>query len=111
MAKKQMKTSSGEGNSNIAAALAYLLGFISGIIVYLLKKDDAFARFHAVQSIVWFILIWAVNFILGVTVVGIILIPVVGLVALVSWLVLMYKALKGERYKLPYVGAWAEQYA
>lgn len=110
MAKKQMKTSSG-GNSNIVAALAYLLGFISGIIVYLLKKDDSFARFHAVQSIIWFILIWAVNFILGVTVIGIILIPLVGLIALVSWLVLMYKALKGDRYKLPYVGNWAEQYA
>ncbi len=108
-----MARSSGKGskNSNIIAALAYLLGIISGIVVYLVKKDDSFARFHAVQSIFFSLSIVVINIVLGITVIGAILIPIVGLVALILWLVLMYKALMGERYHLPVIGEWAEKYA
>jgi len=39
---------------NVAAALSYALGFVSGIAVYVLEDDDRFVRFHAAQSIVVF---------------------------------------------------------
>src|SRR5271165_4059299 len=40
---------------NVAAALAYLLGFITGIIFLVLDpyKNDRFVRFHAMQSILF----------------------------------------------------------
>jgi uncharacterized membrane protein len=44
---------SGTGlEENVAAALAYVLGFVSGIVMYLLEPDNPTVRFHAVQSIV-----------------------------------------------------------
>ena len=36
---------------NIVAALSYVLGFITGIVILLVEKDDKFIRFHAMQSI------------------------------------------------------------
>jgi len=44
---------SGTGlEENVAAALAYVLGFVSGLVMYLLEPDNRTVRFHAVQSIV-----------------------------------------------------------
>ena len=37
------------------AVLAYLLGFISGIIVLLLEKESSFVKFHAMQSTMAFV--------------------------------------------------------
>ena len=39
---------------NIVALLAYVLGWVSGLIVILIEKEDEFVRFHAMQSIVTF---------------------------------------------------------
>jgi uncharacterized membrane protein len=48
-------TTTGIGlDQNVAGALAYLFGFITGVIVYFLERDNAFVRFHAAQSIVLF---------------------------------------------------------
>src|SRR3974390_3089927 len=51
--------------SNIAAVLAYVLGFITGIVFLVLEpyKHDSFVRFHAFQSIfvsAVFIVFWIV---------------------------------------------------
>jgi uncharacterized membrane protein len=40
---------------------------------------------------------------------GWVLMPLVGLVALIVWILLMVKAYKGEYYKLPVIGDMAEQ--
>src|SRR6185312_9912505 len=42
-------------SSNVAAALSYVLGFITGIIFLVLEpyKHDRFVRFHAMQSILF----------------------------------------------------------
>ncbi len=91
-------------NDNIMAALAYLLGSISGIIIYLIEKDkpdkSRFVMFHAVQAIilglVWFILSY---------------VPVIGqLVIFITWVLMMYKAYSGEEYHLPVIGEYAEKY-
>jgi len=44
--------------SNIAAALAYVLGLVTGIIFLVLEpyKRDRFVRFHAMQSIFFVLL-------------------------------------------------------
>lgn len=38
-------------DENVVGALSYVFGFVSGLIVYLLERDNPFARFHAAQSI------------------------------------------------------------
>lgn len=91
-------------NDNIMAALAYLLGFVSGIIIYLIEKDkpdkSRFVMFHAVQAIflgvIWFIIAF---------------VPLIGqLVIFITWVVMMYKAYTGEEYHLPVIGDYAKKY-
>ena len=92
------------------AALSYVAGAVSGVIVLLVEKHDRFVRFHAMQSIVTFI---------GVLVAQILLrnLPVLGgwlsraflIGVFLLWGWLMYQAFMGRRYKLPYVGDFAEQ--
>ena len=40
---------------NLAAALAYLLGFLTGILFLVIEKDSKFVRFHALQSTMVFL--------------------------------------------------------
>jgi uncharacterized membrane protein len=102
------KTSSGL-DANLAAALSYLVGFVTGIIFLLVEKDNRFVRFHAMQStlafsgIVLFQLLLNVVPFLGKLVVLFVVWPA----SVALWLVLMFKAYQGEEFKLPVVGQMA----
>ena len=97
---------------NVAALLSYLAGILTGIIFYLLEKENKFVRFHAMQSIIVFGAFFVLNIVLGfIPVIGWSLIPLVGVVQLILWIILMVKAYKGERFKLPIVGDMAEKNA
>jgi len=98
-----VKTGSKE-NDNIMAALAYLLGFVSGIIIYLIEKDkpdkSRFVMFHAVQAIILGVVWFIISFV-----------PIIGqLVFFITWILMMYKAYTGEEYHLPVIGDYAEKY-
>ena len=102
------KTSTGL-DANLAAALSYLVGFVTGIIFLLVEKENKFVRFHAMQSTLLFIGIVLVNIVLN-------MIPFLGFVigvmvviplSAVLWLLLMFKAFQGEEFKLPLVGQMA----
>ena len=90
---------------NTAAALSYVLGWLTGI-VFLLIEIDPFVRFHAMQSIIVFGVLTLLSF---VPVVGWILSPLVMIVGFALWLVLIYKAYQGEEFKLPWVGDFAKK--
>lgn len=90
---------------NTAAALSYLLGWISGLIFLLIEKDP-FVRFHAMQSILTFGILTLLSL---VPLIGWILSPVLALLGLVLWLVLLIKAYQGEKFSLPIIGEWAEK--
>jgi uncharacterized membrane protein len=104
------KTASGL-DENVAAALAYALGFVTGLAFLLTEHDNKFVRFHAAQStitfgtlsIAWFIGL-AIPF-LGWLLSFIVVLPLSAFL----WLLLMFKAYQGERYKLPIAGDMAEQ--
>lgn len=98
-------------NQNIIAALTYLLGFITGIIFLLVEKKNPFIRFHAMQSTITFGGLFIINIVLqAVPFVGALVSSIISLVGLIAWIVLMIKALQGEKFKLPYIGDLAEQY-
>ena len=81
---------------NVAALLSYLAGILTGIIFYLLEKENKFVRFHAMQSIIVFGAFFVLNIVLGfIPVIGWSLIPLVGVVQLILWIILMVKAYKG----------------
>ena len=124
---KKTETHSGL-DENVAGALAYVLGFLSGLFFFVTEKENDFVRFHALQSIIFsvsaFVLYWVINTILfslflspgtwtaGGGVLFSLLSLVTSLISLALlgvWLFLMYKAYSGERYKLPVIGDLAEQ--
>ena len=107
--------------SNVAAALAYVLGFITGIVFLVLEpyKHDRFVRFHAMQSILYsaaglvFRIAWSilVNILMSFTVwTGVVLVPiglVISLTLFVFWLYLMYQAYNNREFRIPFLGAIA----
>jgi uncharacterized membrane protein len=119
-------TQSGTGIApNVAAALSYVLGVITGI-VFLMMEKDRFVRFHAYQSIlltVAWIAFWIgfsiistilafipfLGFLVGIL--GLLLSVGLGLGGLVLWIVLLLKAYQGQMWKLPFIGDMAEKYA
>ena len=100
----------GKLDPHVAATFAYMGGAITGIMFLAVEKNDRFVRFHAMQSTVTFVLVLVANFVLsGLPLVGRIL-RVAFLVAVaLLWVWLMYQAFSGKKYKLPYVGDFAEQ--
>src|SRR3989338_6144187 len=90
---------------NTAAALAYLLGWLTGLIMLVLEKDK-FVRFHAMQSIIVF---GGLNLLVMVPIFGWVLLPFAVLAGFILWLVLMFKAYKGEEFVLPVVGEFAKK--
>lgn len=97
-------------DENIEGLLCYVLGFITGILFLVLEKDNKFVRFHAMQSIVTFLALFVISMVIGIIpVLGWMLSGLLGLVGLVLWLLLMFKAYQGEMYKLPIAGDLAEK--
>lgn len=118
-------TESAGMSSNVAAALTYLLGFITGIIFLVLEpyKNDSFIRFHAFQAIGFSVvalileIVWNMIVSVGFLSFGF-LFALAGLVGLVIWLAivvfwlfLMYKAYNNEAYQIPVIGDWASRQA
>lgn len=103
------KTSTGLDN-NVAAGLCYVFGWLSGLIFLLIEKEDKDVRFHAMQSVIVFGGLTLLNIVLSISLIGIPLIPLLGVIGLVLWILLMIKGFQGERYKLPYAGDQAEKW-
>lgn len=91
---------------NIAGLLCYLLAWITGLIFLLIEKENKTVRFHAWQSIFVFLPLTILNMVLSI-------VPVISwiitVITFVFWVVLMYKAYKGEKYKVRWAGDWAEK--
>jgi uncharacterized membrane protein len=107
---------------NVAGALCYLLGFITGILFLVLApyNQNKVVRFHAFQSIflnVGVILFsFALSILLGIfhflgAIFGLFLVPLIWLGFFVLWLYLMYSAYQNKKVVLPIVGPLAEQQA
>jgi uncharacterized membrane protein len=96
-----------------AGALAYVT--IIPAIIFLIVEPynrNSFIRFHAWQSIFFGIAFFAIHTILTfIPVIGWIIIPFVAVGFLVLWILVLIKALKGERYHLPFIGNFAEKQA
>jgi len=102
-----------ENARGIWGPLAYFFPILGPVIV-LLARQNAFSRFHAVQSILATVALFLVGILLRVFA----FLPIFGflyrslfwvlqLAVVVLWVFLMYKAWLGQRYKLPFLGDWA----
>ena len=100
-----MEKTIGGIDENVGGALTYALGWITGAAFLILEPSNKFVRFHAWQSVIvfgglsiaWFIAMASIVFWL----VAVVVIPIL---SAVLWLLLMFKAYQGERYRLPFAG-------
>lgn len=95
---------------NIAGALAYSLGFITGGIIFAMEKNNQTVRFHAMQSILFSLPLFIVQFALGfIPIIGWLMMLPVGLFGLCAWIFLMFKAFTGDKFMLPVIGDMAQK--
>jgi uncharacterized membrane protein len=88
-------------------------GWLSGLIIYLLEKDNRFVKFHAMQSLVIGVaevILYIVAAILTVVVIGAFCFPVIWIAALVIRIIIVMKANNGEYYKFPWLGDMADKW-
>jgi uncharacterized membrane protein len=110
-------------SENVAGLLSYLVGWVTGIIFFLIDKRP-FVRFHAAQSIVVFGGLFAIRIALGAVfgasfmMMGIgsfglvaALYGLIGLAALILWILLMVKAYQGEKFEVPIAAGIAHSLA
>ena len=55
-------------DANIAALLAYLLGLLGGLIFFFMEKNSRFVKFHAMQSILFNVVVGVVAIVLTIVV-------------------------------------------
>ncbi len=111
------------------AAIAYLLGLITGIMVFVISEPkDKFVKFHAVQSILFNIAVIVISFVLGILMLPFTMMSAgmapnflwlgglwsvwafYSIVVFIVWIVLMIRAYSGQKYKLPVLGDLAEEW-
>ncbi len=107
----------------LAAALAYLAGPFSGILILLVERANSFVRFHAWQSIIGLgglgilsagtlvfsfltLLVSPVAFTLMYR-----LSEIIAIVWVVAWVVCLIKAFTGVRWLMPIAGRYADRLA
>ncbi|MFB6182313.1 MAG: DUF4870 domain-containing protein [Candidatus Magasanikbacteria bacterium] len=96
-------------DENIAGALAYALGFITGIIFLVIEEDSNFVKFHAIQSIITSLSLYIFFYILEfIPIIGFFVALFSGPLIILVILFLIYKAWQGEMFKLPVIGDIAE---
>ena len=92
-----------------AGWLCYLFGWVTGLIFFLLERENRFVRFHAMQSLLFFgilsILEGVFSYLPLFGPIG----AALGLVMFIGWIVMMVKAHRGEYYKLPLFGDLADR--
>ena len=112
-------------SENAAATLSYVLGWLTGIIFYLIDRRP-YVRFHAAQSIVTFGGLHIVRAVVAVIFgmgwwyggwggfggvghfggfgIGVALLMLLGLLTFALWIICMIKAYQGERFMVPIAG-------
>lgn len=118
-------------DENIAALLSYIFGWVSGLIFFLIEKDSRLVRFHAMQSLLFNVVVgvvaialWIVLFVVFMiaaqlsnalaTLLSLVSILVWGvflLAILAGFILCLVKAFQGQYFKLPLIGNFAEKFS
>ena len=87
----------------LAHVLTFVAGFVAPLIIYLIKKDEsAFIREHARESLNFQITIFIIIILLCITIIGILLLWLVGIGALIFVIMATIKASEGKLYRYPF---------
>jgi uncharacterized membrane protein len=118
-------------DENVAALLSYVFGWLSGLIFFLIEKDSRLVRFHAMQSLLFNVLIAVVSIVLWIaffvlflvstqlpgvvsgllTLVATLVWVVFGIGIVIAWVMCLIKAFQRQYFKLPIIGNFAEKFS
>jgi uncharacterized membrane protein len=118
-------------DENLAALLAYVFHWISGLIFFLIEKNSRLVRFHAMQALIlgatFFVggmvlmFAWGIISVIASQISGLLgslVSLLLGLVIFVffaaifvGWILGMVKAYQGQYFKLPVIGNFAEKFS
>lgn len=102
----------GESGDKAMAAIAYVLTWVTGLIIFFVaKKEDKYARWHAVQAIGLGIATTVVYIILYFIPFAFLFSWIIWVAVLVLVVILAVKAYKGEKIRLPVIADFADKYA
>lgn len=100
-------------DSKVWGFLGFFLLIIGFLIVYLTKKDDAYAMYYAKQGLVFniaFVVIWIAGFVLAfVPVIGWLLYMVLLIAMLVLFIIGIIFSLSGKQKPVPIIGQLADK--
>ena len=108
---------------NVAGALAYVLGPLTGVIFLVLEKENRFVRFHAAQAVTVGVVMIALSIVLSILtsilafipvlgwIVAVLISVVMGVGSFILWLVLMWRAYNGQEWEVPIAGQFARRIA
>jgi uncharacterized membrane protein len=102
----------------LAGLLCYAVGWVSGLVMYLVESEHREVRFHAAQSVLVSLAVIALY--IPLTILG--FVPVIGLIAFLAsillglagfglWVYLLVQGYQLRHVRLPVVGRMAEQWA
>ena len=117
-------------DGNVTALIGYIIGIIALVEIFI-EKQNKFAKFHAVQAVLFHVAMWVVFFVVWIAVIilGIILsmisstlgsiiwilstlIFLVWFVALIGGIILgALKSYQGNMFKFPIIGNLAEKWS
>ena len=118
-------------DENIASLLAYIVGWVSGLIFFLIEKSSQLVRFHAMQAILLSVAFGVIGVVVSIvlTILIMILNQISGALAsiasllwllfylvfcaafLIVWIMCLIKAYQGQRWKIPFIGDYAEKFS
>jgi len=109
---------------NVAGALAYFTFVPAALFLFRQPfSRNRFVRFHSIQCLLFWLAGFAAAAVLKLATLALFVVPVVGplfvllssmvvgLAAVFVWLVLVVKAFQGEMFRLPVLGAFADEKA
>ncbi len=98
--------------TNVAGLLAYLF-WIPAIIFLVVEpyNKDRTLRFHSFQSLFLGVGTMVLYTVLTVTVIGLLLVPFIGLAHMILAIVAAVKAYQGQKFMIPVIGPLAEKQA
>ena len=96
-------TSDEKTMSALSHILTLVAPLLAPLIIYLIKKDEsAFIASHAKESLNFQITVIIICIILAITIIGLLLLWIVGIAALVFVIIATIRASEGKLYKYPF---------
>ena len=102
-------------NPNLESSLCYLFECISGLLFFLIEKENPRIRFHALQSILLFTVLGFLTVLSSVLAILTDFEPfrlanyLIWIIHFVTWVVMIIATFRGKTIKLPVIGDFSQE--